>query len=139
MIKANDLRIKNLVTLSEKQRKELWYDQINAYNEFFEVKTIYSDNDISIEVDDEIIDISENNVEPIILTEEWLLKLGFFKHNGENRFELKNIGVVLLENNCCVDMYDLYNEIISSLTLIKYVHQLQNLYFCLTASELTVA
>jgi len=132
MIKANELRIKNLVTLSEKQRKELWYDQINAYNEFFEVKTIYSDNDISIEVDDEIIDISENDVEPIPLTEEWLFKLGFLKYKGDNKdfwlndFEFANdLKWIFWRGNI--------------LENIKYVHQLQNLYFCLTGAELTVA
>jgi hypothetical protein len=139
MIKASELRIKNLVTLNEKQRKELWYDQINAKNDYFEVKTIYSDNDISIELDDEIIDISENDVEPILITEDWLLKFGFENKNGKNRFELEGNGAVLLSDNVCITIYDSYNEIDISVCLIKYVHQLQNLYFALTGAELTVA
>lgn len=135
-MKANELRIKNLVTLNEKQRKELWNDQIHAQNDFFEVKTIYSDNDISIELDDEIIDISENDVDPIPLTEEWLFKLGF-ELNGCN-FELPNFRFHITKPA----NYDgfLFCDGCSVITeKIQYVHQLQNLYFCLTGAELTVA
>lgn len=136
MIKANELRIKNLVTLNEKQRKDLWNHQIHAQNDFFEVKTIYSDNDISIELDDEIIDISENDVDPIQLTEEWLLKLGF-KKDGRD-WELPNFRFHVnkpINYNGFVfcNGYTVITE------KIQYVHQLQNLYFALTGAELTVA
>lgn len=125
MINHKELRIGNLVTLNEKQRKELWYNQINAKNDFFEVKTIYSDNDISIEVDDEIIDISEDDIEPIPLTEDWLLKCksnsifnnGFdYKKTSTGRFEIY-IGMSLI-------------------TVIEFVHELQNLNFVLLGEEL---
>ena len=126
-MKANELRIGNLVK---------WHD-VSKVLELHSEKNTF--DNVYIECEESFEWTEYNKLEPIPLTEEWLLKLGFFKRNGENRFELKNIGVVLLENNCCVDMYDSYNEIISSLTLIQYVHQLQNLYFGLTGAELTVA
>ena len=81
---------------------------------------------------------------PIPLTEEWLLKFGFVKdkkHNNccdlelENNFYLQGVGygksnikyeVILTDSND--------NE----LTLVKHVHQLQNLYFALTNEELTI-
>jgi len=43
MIKPTQLRIGNLVTLSEKIRKHMWYNHIHAENHFFDVQTIYSD------------------------------------------------------------------------------------------------
>jgi hypothetical protein len=78
----------------------------------------------------------------VILTEEWLVKFGFVKdkkHNNccdlelENDFYLQGVGygksnikyeVILTDSND--------NE----LTLVKHVHQLQNLYFALTNEEL---
>jgi len=77
------------------------------------------------------------NINPIPLTEEWLLKFGFENRNGFNRYERGFIGVIL-DDNSCVDMHDTYNEVWSVLCLIKSVHQLQNLYFALTGEELTI-
>ena len=80
----------------------------------------------------------------IPLTEEWLVKFGFVKdkkHDNccdlelENDFYLQGVGygkrnikyeVILTDSND--------NE----LTLVKHVHQLQNLYFALTGEELTI-
>jgi predicted RNA-binding Zn-ribbon protein involved in translation (DUF1610 family) len=76
---------------------------------------------------------------PIPLTEEWLLKFGFeinrqtkeenniWKRNWEEGcFEVEQIGTgFYLWDNYCYG------------TKIKYVHQIQNLYFALTGEELT--
>jgi len=128
------------------------------------------------------------NIEPIPITEEWLLKLGFEKtkcisFNWQNEWIINSgeygweIGVLLGDfpednPNCgCVsvlqsknikipgvpkDLYDKNNwtkedEIRASkhkitakkwrqpiAYYIKYVHQLQNLYFALTGNELTI-
>lgn len=72
--------------------------------------------------------------DPIPLTEEWLLKFGFKK--SKNRYELKCFslgkypkdGSIYLTHTSNNDMY----------TDILFVHQLQNLYFALTGSELTI-
>ncbi len=77
-----------------------------------------------------------NNINPITLTEEWLFKFGF-ELNGCN-FELPNFRFHVnkpINYNGFVfcDGYTVITEKIQS------VHQLQNLYFCLTGSELTVA
>lgn len=75
-------------------------------------------------------------IEGIKINEEWLLKFGFKNKNGQNRYELKHIGMVLLNDSVCVTMYDAYNEVDNSLVLLNYIHQLQNLYFALVGSEL---
>jgi hypothetical protein len=123
-MKANELRIGNLVTLDEKQRKELWENQIHAQKDFFEVKTIYSDNDISIEVDDEIIDISENEVDGILLNEDWFLKC---KSNSifNNGFTYKKTST---------GRFEIYAGM-SLITVIEFVHELQNLNFALLGED----
>ena len=75
-----------------------------------------------------------NNINPISLTEEWLLKLGFELIGSFYRLKKsKLIQIILHDDGLDVCNYNLY------LHQIKYVHQLQNLYFALTGAELTVA
>jgi hypothetical protein len=71
----------------------------------------------------------ENDLSPIPLTEEWLIKFGFDGQDynlftielSRNQFMmLKDEWLIVISNNC------------------KYVHQLQNLYFALTGEELTI-
>ena len=82
--------------------------------------------------------------EPILLTEEWLLKFGFV-HQYKNK-----IGQDFFE--CIIDaefkLYVNLNRMNISLSKkyvgnvyskkLQYVHQLQNLYFALTGEELTI-
>ncbi len=96
------------------------------------------------------IEIASNfdkaRVKPIKLTEEWLLKLGFEhvvllledcyrlelpndeKHTYPFFFYSKSMGNLEL----------LEAEHEHTITTVKYVHQLQNLYFALTGEELTI-
>jgi hypothetical protein len=109
-MKANELRIGNFI--------------YNDRNEIFKVNWIT-----------EIIESRQSTAIP--LTEEWLLKFGFEKlSNGWLRLHI------------CNDWSYLYWDRLAGLELsvnkqgihfshIKYVHQLQNLYFALTGEELT--
>jgi hypothetical protein len=130
-IKATDLRVGNLVTLDENQRRDLWHNQIHAMKDVFMVKTIYSDGDIALELDDEIVDINLKDVSPIPLTEEWLLKFGFSKYHS-NLFVLEKSGF-------SIHFYMLHEYYYLSFDNrrieIKYVHQLQNLFFVLNGGE----
>jgi hypothetical protein len=66
-----------------------------------------------------------SGLEPIELTEEWLLKFGFTR-----MYKLYSL------NN--VNIFKLNSEFISDLDVpVQHVHQLQNLYFALTNQELT--
>lgn len=77
--------------------------------------------------------------DPIPLTEEWLLKMGF---------ELVEIGArpKYFIKPCGTNQMILYNfkeftrvEIVNqSITTLKNVHQLQNLFYALTSQELTI-
>ena len=77
------------------------------------------------------------SLEPIPLTEEWLVKFGFKRSSSKttrlgqlkyNTFDLKG-------GSGYVNAFS-YGSII--FTHINYVHQLQNLYYALTQTELEV-
>jgi hypothetical protein len=87
-------------------------------------------------------EISPDSFEPILLTEEWLLKFGFEeKHGVFKKYMNEQIIAIGLDGS-----FGLYNDksrwrIGSSFSndyRLKYVHQLQNLYFALTGEELTI-
>lgn len=86
--------------------------------------------------------------EPIPLTEEWLIKLGFEK--TLIKFNDNSVLEALLFNGFVVQKNSMYQGWIVSrkqidqpfkihyLNSILYVHQLQNLYFALTGEELII-
>ncbi len=78
-------------------------------------------------------EIPIKDLEPIPLTEEWLIKAGFEKDDYPNTFVL-SIEYIYVE-------LTVFKGVISFRTsddnvVLKYVHQLQNLYFVLTDQEL---
>jgi hypothetical protein len=85
---------------------------------------------IQIENGSNIDQCGKLNASPIPLTEEWLLRFGFEnwdKNAWANKISLHKQGEVFL-----------YKAVYQSdYVEIKYVHQLQNLYFALTGEELT--
>ena len=79
--------------------------------------------------------------EPIPLTEEWLLKFGFTRHHADYSNEVIYIKNIPDNNEFEWGAYP--NELgsgiqIKNRKLLKYVHQLQGLYFYLTGEELTI-
>ena len=86
----------------------------------------------------------EWQAEPIPLTEEWLLRLGFEENEGCEHNYYKNGGLcfsIVLKgfnefpfNHIAVSKYRMHNYLFVESVL--YVHQLQNLYFSLTGLEL---
>jgi hypothetical protein len=86
-----------------------------------------------------------DEIKPIPLTEEWLKKFGFKKgatsdYNFKQLDDEKYIAVNKenYEYECIIAIENLEDETNSYLPHIKYVHQLQNLYFALTGEELTI-
>ena len=85
-----------------------------------------------------IVALDKPNYQPIPLTEEWLLTFGF-KIDTKNFNWNAGIGVNEIGD---FKLSLRYTESFgwffkSRCTPIKYVHQLQNLYFALTGEELT--
>jgi hypothetical protein len=86
--------------------------------------------------------------EPIPLTEEWLLKFGFedvdLNMSGSNWLVKEQKGIwrqaIRIAYSERSDEWSLTLECVSPPTLsisrLKYVHQLQNLYFALTGEEI---
>jgi hypothetical protein len=109
-MKANELRIGN------------YLNTING------VKRV---SDISI---DRYCWFTDNQCEPIQLTEEWLVKFGFekeldrvYRKNKSHMIEFifYEEGVLCTSQSVCLNK-------------IKHIHQLQNLYFALTGEELVL-
>jgi len=121
MIKAQDLRIGNIVSYR---------------GELFEVFDLICKS--SVELDSEKLDRHVNNADlnnifPVDISEEILLKVGFEKNRQEWSFE-----------SFCLQIFQgwLHYSAGEGLKLsneIKRLHQLQNLYFALTGQELNRA
>ncbi len=73
--------------------------------------------------------------EPIPLTEEWLLKFGF-----EVDDETGGIGILrtIPEIDFYFELFPRDDHFKWGYKIVKYVHQLQNLYYALTGQELTL-
>lgn len=74
-----------------------------------------------------------SKVSPIPITKEWLLKLGFEQKGSFYRIENSRFVEILIHD----DGIDVCNHSVY-LPHIKYVHQLQNLYYNLIGSRLRV-
>ena len=89
--------------------------------------------------------IEENEIEPIPLTEEWLLKFGF-KKRRKTKFRTLVTAYTELEIEierpdklkCFLVKSEHTRDEKTVFRVIRYVHQLQNLYFALTGDELTI-
>ena len=113
-LKASDLRIGNLINYI---RGDLTKKIITVGWRFF--------SSASIEKKDSDIQVAPYYT-PIPLTEEWLVKFGFVKNIDCEGYNLN--GLIFL-NGYLTD---------SQRKPLQYVHQLQNLYFCLTGEELSL-
>ena len=82
-----------------------------------------------------LFELGELELHEIPLTEEWVLKFGGIHETGGMYF-FGNVGILHYrrENEFSLMNYNYKKGKIY--TTIKYVHQLQNLYFALTGKEL---
>lgn len=83
--------------------------------------------------------IEYNNIDPIPLTEEWLLKFGFNYSDDEKCFmSLKVFRTFKFISDYSNNFSTVTYRLNDTTNEIKYIHQLQNLYFALTGEELTL-
>jgi hypothetical protein len=122
-MKANELRIGNWVNEFRNVERKLFKHQITNADDIkcFEDKWVH--------------------YEPIPLTEEWLLSFNINELKEQDVYRVNYVDYHKKNNtfNYCLGYY--FNEegyIENIFKKIKYVHQLQNLYFALTGEELTI-
>ena len=129
-MEANELRIGNLIEYRIQ-------DDLDDRKDWWEVSKIDATD----------LCILESNIDydfrPIPLTEEWLLKFGFNKEyqKGYIGIDVCNSDFVLTEPLKMGEWQTNYTfqfetGSVPKFKEIKYVHQLQNLYFALTGEEL---
>ena len=122
-MKATELRIGNHV--------------YNNYEKFITIRGLISNECFS-----DISGYSYEEIEPIPLTEEWLLKFGWIWNNECNSYEKYPNGDARmnLSYRSINNSYTMFNYVLKAIIAerIWYVHQLQNLYFALTSQELTI-
>jgi hypothetical protein len=81
--------------------------------------------------------LSLDAIEPISLTEEWLLKFGFTKSFAVTNFAIQiEAGVLDLTPSENVGYHVYIDD--NWICTIESVHELQNLYFALTGQELNI-
>ncbi len=132
-MKAHELRIGNWVEINNPEYRP---------NDTGKIARVVQISELKGDVYLEIIDQYEGYfgqflkyIKPIPLTEQWLLEFGFEK---SNHYKISTGKGVILVNNFEFYVYsglgiaEEYGFEVS----IKYVHQLQNLYYALTGEEL---
>lgn len=136
-MKAGELRIGNYILYGETHT-------------VFQVLTINEDG-YTVKNDSEETWIEQWAFYSIPITKEWLVKFGFTKTHGRDEFKKGWFRIVrtishytrnplsgqLDEHLSFVDL-DVFHDVEPVRIHIKYVHQLQNLYFALTGEELTI-
>lgn len=78
--------------------------------------------------------IKDHNFEPIPLTEEILLKCGFFKKLGYGYNNVRMTGGLYLSTCLSYFVYQYYDIRIE----IKFLHELQNIFYILEKTELEI-
>lgn len=112
-MKANELRIGNYVNNCDER---LIVDDIDDIDIFSK----------------QLGEIPLHAIQPILLTQEWLIDF---------KFEVKSASVLRIHSFIkfgIVIQQTKFGEFFYKGTQLKYVHQLQNLYFALTGEELTL-
>jgi len=76
-------------------------------------------------------------IKPIALTEEWLVKAGFISNPYMDRYELGSLRIECRKDTGITQLWIERHECLGQFApKIDYVHQLQNLVFALTGEEL---
>lgn len=122
---ANELRIGNLFYVFDNILSQVDWIQKESVSVLYDRQPNLSNGAI----------VSYGKIQPIPLTEEWLVRMGFEKYSDGG--DLHGIDCFYCKRKLkgAISLPDfMFNGFIQ----IKHVHQLQNLYFALTGEELTI-
>jgi len=133
-MKANELRLRNYIQIMDGSGHDCQPTEITSIKE----------NSVGISC--KIFNLSLGtyyqleDLEPIPLTEEWLLKLGFKKNGEEYSITMMSLVFVIQPPKPMGEWQTFYSWIYDTFkfSVIKYVHELQNLYFALSGEELEI-
>jgi len=128
-MKATELRIGNLIQLNKK-----WFEKNPGLSKTEKIISVDSIGfDYLLPENYKINGYNIGNLEPITLTEEWLLRFGFERNDNYKIKEfVRGDMIIYTYNKVNKEVY--YGICVE--VKIKYIHQLQNLYFALTGREL---
>jgi len=128
-LQANELRLGNWVTVNNPEYRP---KETGIPTQVTEVGRSSKGTVIGVEVNNEDFGQFIRFIEPIPLTEDWLLKFGIIENSTS--FSTWDVPTGVKELRLKKQAgYLFYNGLI-----IEHVHQLQNLYFALTSQELTI-
>lgn len=128
-MEANELRLGNLILYNGK------VTEVESVSLFY----------VNVGIHDDGLQINIEDCSPIPLTEEWLLKFGFTTGDGDYFLKevIDDLGIsYILEEKQLHLIYFCDTGGVTDAILIpkeiKYINQLQNLYFALTGEELRI-
>jgi hypothetical protein len=119
-MKANELRIGNIIHTP--------YDRYSIIDEVG-----YKDEKGYVKIKDKPMGYYLDFCNPIPLTEEWLLKMGFVSNPYQDRYELNGIYLECYKLNGFLQLWESRTGVD-----LKTVHQMQNLIYAITNEELTI-
>lgn len=143
-MKAQELRIGNYVKINN----EVWYEfkdkpmQVTGISEYKDESFPNSQHTVNLKYFNLSFGQFEEFIDPIEITDEWLERFGFKMLNFDS---YDHDGYIILYLQCgffkfCLDLSNNFSTVEGKgLPVIKYVHQLQNLFFAITGHELHVA
>lgn len=135
MITAEQLRVGNFLQTKNGKQVEVWNIQSDGINSYTWSETQYrvqsGGSDLSYEYED---------LEPIKLTEQWVLDFEFKVESNYDTFELEGFELETNQRNISTNerssFYLFLGEDHIFNRKIDFVHELQNLYFTLKQEEL---
>ena len=127
MIKTTDLRLGNYVT----DNSGFTMYVVGIYEDTVLLNFKGNDGDVW--------EVYEKDLRGIMLDTELLIKSGFKRQVtgiGWDKYSngLVDLSLAPLSNGSCIPVYHINGEMVQ----IKYLHQLQNLFFCLSQKELEI-